>query len=113
MAKFSNFMLAASMSAAAFAVPAAASEDVRPRAEVRYGDLDLSQAAGRAQLTSRIQRAARKICGARFERDLQRRAASQACRAEAMRSVEVQLASVLGGHRAQLAEREGKRLSAR
>lgn len=113
MAKFSNFMLAASMSAAALAVPAAASEDTLPRAEVRYMDLDLSQSADRQRLTDRLQRAARQVCPAVSGRDLKRQAESRACRAQALRSADLQLASVLGGHHTKLAEREGKLISAR
>ncbi|MGL3822574.1 UrcA family protein [Sphingopyxis sp. R3-92] len=112
MAKFTNLLLAASVAAAGIAAPAAANEDNQPRALVSYKDLDLSQAADRARLSSRIERAARKICVVEPRRDLQRQAESRECRAQAMRSVEIQVASLLNGNGAQLTDPQGKLLAA-
>ncbi|OWR01054.1 UrcA family protein [Sphingopyxis witflariensis] len=112
MAKFTNLLLAASVAVAGIAAPVAASENGLPRTFVSYSDLDLSSVAGREQLSIRIERAARKICAVEPRRDLQRQAASKACQAQAMRSVEVQLAGLLNGNGAQLTDREGKLLAA-
>ena len=112
MAKFTNLLLAASVAVAGIAAPAAASENGLPSAPVVYSDLDLSSVAGREQLSTRIERTARKICALEPRRDLQRQAESRACQAQAMRSVEVQLAGLLNGNGAQLTDREGKLLAA-
>lgn len=108
MAKFSTLALSVSMTAAAIAAPAAANEDALPRALVSYSDLDLSQAADVERLTSRIERAARKICVSEPRHDLRRQAQSDACRAQAIRSVEGQLANLLDASNIELAGREGK-----
>ena len=74
------FTLAA-FAAAAASFPASASV---PRAEgtriVRYADLDLSAAAGRAQLERRIGAAVRDLCGNAASGDLATASAVRACR---------------------------------
>lgn len=112
MAKFTNLLLAASVAVAGIAAPAAANEDNLPRTMVSYKDLDLSQAVDRARLSSRIERAARKICAVEPRRDPRRQAQSRECRAQAMRSVEIQVASLLNGNGAQLTDPQGKLLAA-
>ena len=54
--------LALAFAAAALAVPAAAADEA-PSVGVRYGDLDLTSAEGQRKLDSRLERAAREVCG--------------------------------------------------
>lgn len=54
--------LALAFAAAALAVPAVAADEV-PSVGVRYGDLDLTSAEGQRKLDSRLERAAREVCG--------------------------------------------------
>lgn len=112
MAKLSTFLLAASVSLAGFAVPAAASEDELPRVVVHYGDLDMSSIAGRKRLSMRVAGAVKQVCGSEAQRDLRRQAQSRACRVQAMQKVERELASVVNGHGVELADRDGTRPSA-
>ncbi len=112
MAKFSNLLLAASMLTASIAVPAAASEDEQPRVVVHYGDLDMSSTTDRERLSMRVAGAVKRVCAVETRADVRRQAASRACRAQAMQNVEAKLASLLNGNGAELADREGKILSA-
>ena len=54
--------LALAFAAAVLAVPAVAADEA-PSVGVRYGDLDLTTAAGQRQLDLRLERAAREVCG--------------------------------------------------
>ena len=113
MAKFTNLLLAVSVAAAGVAAPAAASETELSRAVVHYGDLDLSCAAGREQLSTRVSGAVKRICAVETRADVRRKAASRECRAQAMRNVNVQMASLFDGGSAELPDGEGKILAAR
>jgi UrcA family protein len=63
--KFSAALLAAFFGV--IALPAAAAPPVVAEStEVRYGDLDLDNAAGVAELYARLQVAAEKVCDSRF-----------------------------------------------
>lgn len=56
-------LLAAGLAAAAVAAsPAVAKQQPKP-VEISYGDLDLSSEAGKAELRSRLKRAAKESCG--------------------------------------------------
>jgi UrcA family protein len=54
--------LALALAAAVAAAPVAATDEA-PTIGVRYGDLDLTSAAGQRQLDIRLERAAREVCG--------------------------------------------------
>lgn len=112
MAKFTNLLLAASVAAAGIAAPAAANEDETPRTVVHYGDLDLSSAAGRERLSMRVSGAVKRMCAVETRADIGRKAASRECRAQATRNLDTQLASLLNGNGAELADRQGKLLAA-
>lgn len=58
-------------------------------AEVRHGDLDLSQAAGQRQLRTRIARAASRVCAST---DL---SAQMACRAKAIAHVQAPISAAI------------------
>jgi UrcA family protein len=75
-------ILAATVLGAAsiLAAPAVAADEPKTRVEVSYSDLDLSTEAGRQELSSRFDRAARERCGvaqdgtgSRFARDCYKR----------------------------------------
>jgi UrcA family protein len=79
----SRFLFAvAALAAAAGLSPAAASvpRDAGTRI-VRYADLDLSSAAGRARLEQRIGAAVRAVCGDAAAGDLRSTLDAHACRA--------------------------------
>lgn len=106
--KFALAALATPMALAALAVPAAAQDD-RPRAEVRYGDLDLASTEGRARLQRRVDGAIARMCGMRTANRLNLRehmAASQ-CREDARRDADARLASLLNRYGARLAAQDG------
>ena len=54
--------LALALTAAVLAAPVLAADEA-PSVGVRYGDLDLTTAAGQRQLDRRLERAAREVCG--------------------------------------------------
>jgi UrcA family protein len=62
---------------------------------VRYADLDLSAAPGRARLEQRIGAAVRDVCGSASPGDLGTASAIRACRAETL----AQVARPAGGTR--------------
>ena len=112
MAKFSIILMAATVATAGIAAPAAATEDEAPRAVVHYGDLDLSSTVGRERLSMRVSGAVKQVCAVETRADMRRQEASRACRTQAMRNVEGQLASLLNGNGTQLADRRELILSA-
>ena len=74
--------------AAATAIPAAANVPHDPGTRVvRYADLDLGSAAGRARLEQRIGAAVRAVCGAPLRGDLRSERAVRACRTETLARV--------------------------
>ncbi|MBB3034663.1 UrcA family protein [Alteriqipengyuania lutimaris] len=80
---------ALALSLIAGATPAAAQTS---RVEVAFGDLDLTSEAGRATLDTRLQAAARKVCGGRINaRDLGSRQAYRTCVNEAKLGYEPQV----------------------
>lgn len=84
------------LTAAALACAAPALAVDRPvRVAVPYGDLDLTNDAGREALDVRLGRAARKVCGNAPARDLKQISARQACLAEARTSYRAQVALAL------------------
>ncbi|GGB32341.1 hypothetical protein GCM10011380_22200 [Sphingomonas metalli] len=87
----STTALAVALIASAPAIAAGERETVRTA--VRYRDLDLSNAAGRATMQQRIDQAIRRACAARAS-DLAGLADSARCRSEMRRDAEVQLAAV-------------------
>lgn len=103
MAKFSTFLLAASMMTAGIAAPAAANDDGSKRVAVHYDDLNLSSTADRERLSLRVARAVRQVCAVEPLRDLRLRAQSQECQKHTMRTAEVQLANLLSANRVALA----------
>lgn len=96
-------MLMIAMAAGAAATPAMAQEDGAPRVMVRYGDLDLATASGRERLDTRVRTAINSMCNVHERQSLQRRAAARECVTQAQRSVEPQLAALLGGSPAKFA----------
>ena len=88
--------LALALAAAALAAPAAA-KDEAPTVGVRYGDLDLTSAAGQRQLDIRLERAAREVCG--FDEKMVgshlRSQHSRECYREARRDLDQQFAQLV------------------
>ena len=84
----SRILLAFAALAAATSVPATANvpHDAGTRV-VRYADLDLSSAAGRARLEQRIGAAVRAVCGEPLRGDLRSERAVRACRTETLARV--------------------------
>ena len=58
---------------------------------VPYGDLDLTEQAGREALDERLARAARKVCGPIAPRDLKQMTARRSCLADARASYQAQV----------------------
>ena len=83
----STFCAALSVAAAATTVlataPASAQSEVRTQ-EVRFGDLDLTSAAGAAALDQRIARATRSVCGVTGARTLQEITQARRCQKVAL-----------------------------
>lgn len=90
------FLAALAATAATVAIPAYAAE-AGNRAEVRYGDLDLTSADGAQALKSRVVRAAKRVCAVNGDPTLEARRAERACTdttlARAMPQVELALAN--------------------
>lgn len=88
---FATIATAAALFAAAIGmVPAAA---MAADTAVRVGDLDLSSDAGRAELSARVDRAARAVCSSKISTGtILRNRISQECLTDARRSIEQQLA---------------------
>jgi UrcA family protein len=74
--------LAALIAAALAAAPATAQSPDQPRIVVRYADLDLATAQGRATLDLRLLHAARTACGTPSPTDLRGQGRLDACVAE-------------------------------
>jgi UrcA family protein len=88
-----RIITSAALAFAAVAGTAASAEDA-PTAIVTYADLNLSSTAGVAALDQRISAAASQICGTVDIRDLQGKAAVNACRTTAVRSAAAQIATL-------------------
>lgn len=58
-----TYALVLALAAVPFAVPAAAASTVVSQVAVQYKDLDLTTEAGQKTLDSRLDRAAREVCG--------------------------------------------------
>jgi UrcA family protein len=88
--------LALAMAATVLAAPLAA-RDEAPRVGVRYGDLDLTSAAGQRELDLRLERAAREVCGVnqKVVGSHLRSAHSRECYREARRSLDQQYAQLV------------------
>ena len=86
--------LAASLAlAAAFAAASPASAQEVRRAEVHYGDLDLSRAEGMATLRARVRAAAVTVCGDADRNDIFAKLSIARCRKDAIRGANTQLAA--------------------
>ncbi|WP_428681307.1 UrcA family protein [Sphingopyxis sp.] len=96
-------LLAATIAAGAAAAPAIAQDDGAPRITIRYSDLDLATADGRGRLDTRVRVAIRAMCNSEPRQSLRQREASLECEAQARRSVDPQLASLLKGSSARFA----------
>jgi UrcA family protein len=83
--------------AAAFVAAPVAAKDEAPTIGVRYGDLDLTSAAGQRQLDLRLERAARDVCGLDEKRvgSLLPSLHSRDCYREARRDLDQQYALLL------------------
>jgi len=64
--------------------------------KVPYADLDLTSAAGQAELSSRIETASRKICGKTEVRNVHDGADQQRCVRETQASVSLEIARITG-----------------
>ncbi|MDO7842535.1 UrcA family protein [Sphingomonas immobilis] len=71
-----------------------------PQVRVSYADLDMSSDLGRKKLDRRVRYATDAVCGGVLSRDLSIRMTQTACRRNAMKGAEVQVARVLDGNRA-------------
>lgn len=100
MRKFVIVPALAALSLAAFATPASAETQ---SVSVTYADLDLDSPAGMAALESRIEAAAKKICGRTEVRNVHDGADQQRCVQQTQASVSVEIARLTG--RQQLARR--------
>jgi len=81
----SKFLFALAAFAAVTAVPAAA--NTTSTRIVRYADLDLGSATGRARLDQRLQAAARDLCGTAAHGDLAGASAVRDCRVATLAQV--------------------------
>lgn len=88
--------LALALTAAVLAAPVVAADEA-PSVAVRYGDLDLTSAEGQQQLDSRLERAAREVCGVNEKRTgtYLRSQSSRECYREARRHLDQQYAEVV------------------
>ena len=93
MRKFIITSALGALSLAAFATPASAESQ---SVSVTYADLDLSSPAGMATLESRIEAAAKKICGRTEVRNVHDGADQQRCIRQTQTSVSVEIARVTG-----------------
>lgn len=103
MSKLSLILIAALASSGAVVPAFAQDADNRPSATIRYDDLNLSTASGRARLDTRVRMAIKSMCASDSRATLSERAASLECEAAAKRSVEPQLASLYNGSSARFA----------
>jgi UrcA family protein len=73
---------------------AAGAEPVTTHVQVRYSDLDLASASGKAELATRISVAANQACGIdASQRDLALFSEASRCRSQAVRSANIAIAS--------------------
>ena len=100
MSRLSPFAFAAAIVATGVSVMAS-SQVQAATAHVRYADLDLSTASGRATLDGRINRAARAVCWIENTNV----ANVEACRRESVATARQQLARTMQDRNAQLASR--------
>lgn len=103
MSKLTLIMIAAAISATGAAVPASAQDGERATATIRYDDLNLSSAAGRERLDTRVRVAIRNMCHTEQRPTLRQRALAEECETVAKRSIEPQIASLLNGSTAKFA----------
>lgn len=103
MANFPLILLAAPLIAAGLTAPAFAEEDTRS-VTVSYDDLKLSSESDRQQLTQRVKRAVRQVCGSANRLTLRERAATRKCELHASRQADVRLASLFNGSSVRLAD---------
>ena len=96
-------MLMIAMATGAAATPAMAQTEDAPRVMVRYSDLDLATPGGRERLDTRVRSAIRSMCNTAERLSIQQRAIAQQCVTQTQRSVEPQLAALLGGSPARFA----------
>lgn len=86
-----TFAILAAVGLAATAVPASAEQ-----IDVTYEDLDLSNPAGQKTLSSRIEKAAREVCGYTVETGTRMRApAARECYKEAKAKANLQFAALV------------------
>ena len=102
MANFKNSLVASAAAFATFVTVAASTPLHAETLKVAYGDLDVSSPAGAAELRGRIHRAAYRVCG---QEDAGTRFAVAACRAQAVKSAQAQLALKTGRSDVRLAAR--------
>lgn len=98
-------LITASVALAAIggAAPAMAQDDDAPRVLVRYDDLNLSSAAGRQRLDTRVRLAIRSVCMVGPRVSLRERAESRECEKQARLRVDPQVALLLNGDGAKFA----------
>lgn len=96
-------LLAVTLAAGGVVAPAMAQADTTPQVTIRYSDLDLATADGRERLDTRVRLAIRTMCNSEPRQSLRQRAASLECAANAQRSVNPQVASLLKGSSARFA----------
>lgn len=90
-----KFVLVAAGAIIGGAQPVGAHAFDSPQMEVRYGDLDLTSAAGIRTLNARVAVAVRQVCAIDGARDLQALQAVEACRQAARASVEPKIAALI------------------
>lgn len=97
MKNYLTLMVAAAGALASSIVPAQARdiEYSEAKAIVRYDDLNLSQASGRARLEQRLLNAANRVCGVREARALDDFERAMACRDQAIAKSKIQVAIAL------------------
>lgn len=95
--------IAAVLATATVASPAMAQDDDRQSVTIRYDDLNLTSAAGRERLDTRVRVAIRKMCGTEVRAPMRERVAAAECEAFAKRSIEPQLAALYNGSNARFA----------
>lgn len=100
MNRLSPFAFAAAMVATSVSVMAS-SQAQAATAHVRYGDLDLATASGRATLDGRIDRAARAVCWI----ENSSMTATEACRRDSVANAQETLRHATQGQVVQLASR--------
>jgi UrcA family protein len=84
----------ASFSIAAFATPAAATDDEPLAITVSFGDLNLSNEAGRNSLRGRLNSAIERVCGEYDRRSVQQAQHVLACRDQVRREVDSQVSAI-------------------